>query len=254
MSMVDKLSYLKRRDKLTTEDIAERAGVPVGTLNKIFAGQTKNPALRTMDSICRVFHVPIRYVLDDSVPDHCSIEAYAEQQGMFLMSPEELELFQNFRALPLPEQRSVGSLVHQYHERQPVQDQAMPSRLLPCYEPIACGRHGIFLDTWNIRTISTPVDRSTKDADFAMLLITDSLSPVYEQGAVLSVRQRECCNQELGLFFYNGEGYLRRLQHKRGEVRLVSVKSGIRDITVSDQDELRCMGVVLGSIRTFQYR
>lgn len=45
MSMTEKLAYIKKLRHLTTEEIAQQSGVPLGTLNKIFSGQTKNPAV-----------------------------------------------------------------------------------------------------------------------------------------------------------------------------------------------------------------
>ncbi len=41
MSMTEKLAYIKKLRHLTTEEIAQQSGVPLGTLNKIFSGQTK---------------------------------------------------------------------------------------------------------------------------------------------------------------------------------------------------------------------
>ena len=40
MSMTEKLAYIKKLRHLTTEEIAQQSGVPLGTLNKIFSGQT----------------------------------------------------------------------------------------------------------------------------------------------------------------------------------------------------------------------
>ena len=41
MSVVEKLAYLKRKQKMNSEDLAECSGVPIGTLNKILSGATK---------------------------------------------------------------------------------------------------------------------------------------------------------------------------------------------------------------------
>lgn len=49
MSMTEKLAYIKKLRHLTTEEIAQQSGVPLGTLNKIFSGQTKNPAVGPVD-------------------------------------------------------------------------------------------------------------------------------------------------------------------------------------------------------------
>ena len=46
MSMTEKLAYIKKLRHLTTEEIAQQSGVPLGTLNKIFSGQTKKSSRR----------------------------------------------------------------------------------------------------------------------------------------------------------------------------------------------------------------
>lgn len=63
MSMTEKLAYIKKLRHLTTEEIAQQSGVPLGTLNKIFSGQTKNPAVGPVDKITQVLRIPIHYLL-----------------------------------------------------------------------------------------------------------------------------------------------------------------------------------------------
>lgn len=41
MSMTEKLAYIKKLRHLTTEEIAQQSGVPLGTLNKIFSVKPK---------------------------------------------------------------------------------------------------------------------------------------------------------------------------------------------------------------------
>lgn len=56
------IDYLKARKKslgLTTDDVAERSGIPVGTLNKIFAGQTENPKLETVKLLCDALDISL---------------------------------------------------------------------------------------------------------------------------------------------------------------------------------------------------
>lgn len=49
MSMTEKLAYIKKLRHLTTEEIAQQSGVPLGTLNKIFSGSAPP---RTMGFYC----------------------------------------------------------------------------------------------------------------------------------------------------------------------------------------------------------
>lgn len=56
------LEYLKQRKNelnMTTEELSERSGVPIGTLNKILAGQTTDPKFETLKSICRALDISL---------------------------------------------------------------------------------------------------------------------------------------------------------------------------------------------------
>ena len=61
MFWLDKLNQMKKKSGMTTDEISEKSKVPKGTLNKIFAGQTKDPQLGT---IIAVVHC-MGYTLDD---------------------------------------------------------------------------------------------------------------------------------------------------------------------------------------------
>lgn len=51
---LEKIEEYKRRLGLTTAELAERSGVPKGTLDKILSGVTKDPKLETLKAIARV--------------------------------------------------------------------------------------------------------------------------------------------------------------------------------------------------------
>ena len=49
---------------MTLKQISDKSGVPVGTLNKLFAGQTKDPKLETIRAVV----YSLGYTLDDLMP------------------------------------------------------------------------------------------------------------------------------------------------------------------------------------------
>lgn len=53
MPYTKKLNDLKDELDLTNRDISERSGVPLGTVNRIFAGQTENPSFEAIAAIVR---------------------------------------------------------------------------------------------------------------------------------------------------------------------------------------------------------
>ncbi len=51
---LEKISEQKKKLNMTTEELSVKSGVPVGTLNKILSGATKNPKFETLKAIAKV--------------------------------------------------------------------------------------------------------------------------------------------------------------------------------------------------------
>lgn len=66
---LDKIEEYKRKLGLTTAELAERSGVPKGTLDKILSGVTKDPKLETLKAIARVLGLTLDD-FDDSNEKH----------------------------------------------------------------------------------------------------------------------------------------------------------------------------------------
>lgn len=69
---------------------------------------------------------------------------------------------------------------------------------------------GEFLDEQNFEMIQFPENSVPPDADFGLRVAGDSMEPVYHDGQIVWVQQAERVNVgEVGIFIYNGEGYLK---------------------------------------------
>lgn len=56
------IEYIKERKKelnMTTEELSKKSGVPIGTLNKILAGQTTDPKFETLKAICNALNISL---------------------------------------------------------------------------------------------------------------------------------------------------------------------------------------------------
>ena len=51
---LEKIEEYKRRLGMTTAALAEKSGIPKGTLDKVLSGVTKDPKLETLKAIARV--------------------------------------------------------------------------------------------------------------------------------------------------------------------------------------------------------
>lgn len=89
---LEKIALYKKKMNLTTEALSEKSGVPVGTLNKILSGATKDPKLETLKSIAKVLGLS----LNDFDDDINTVAAHKEN-GDF--TPDELKKIEEFKQL-----------------------------------------------------------------------------------------------------------------------------------------------------------
>lgn len=98
---LDRLNAFKKKSGKTTEQISIESGIPKGTLNKLFSGQTKDPQYSTLKAVVHC----LGHTVDDldpaaketaSIPDETEVEAATEKLYMalldsgFLKSGEDL--------------------------------------------------------------------------------------------------------------------------------------------------------------------
>ena len=84
---LENLNRLKKSSSMTIEEISCASGVPKGTLNKLFAGQTKDPQLSTVSAVVHC----MGYTLDDLSDDTVS--------GKIQLTPAQAALLDNFDQL-----------------------------------------------------------------------------------------------------------------------------------------------------------
>ena len=84
---LENLNRLKKSSNMTIEEISCASGVPKGTLNKLFAGQTKDPQLSTVSAVVHC----MGYTLDDLSDD--------TSNGKTQLTPAQAKLLDSFDQL-----------------------------------------------------------------------------------------------------------------------------------------------------------
>lgn len=247
--MVEKLAYLKKLRCLTSEEIARRSGVPLGTLNKILSGQTKNPAVGPMDRICRVLGIPLSYLLDDSLPPERFLSANTGGEEALLLSQEEVRLLAKFRELD-PRRQQAARLLIDLLFAPTIQTSCAGTGVLRlfCYIPAPDAGAPLPGLPYALRPILIPETETARRADFAALLSDGSMEPLYPARSVLLCRRGQPAPQEYGLFLLNcQQSHIRRLSCRRGVTKLVAPNLEFRDIVIRPEDRLECLGAVVGA-------
>lgn len=110
---------------------------------------------------------------------------------------------------------------------------------------VSAGR-GFYLgdeDDWT--DIDVPDTPEARKANFALTIQGDSMEPIYFDGDIVLVKQQDIVDVgEVGIFVLNGAGYIK----KNGGNRLISLNEKYDDIVISEYDNCKCFGKVVGRI------
>lgn len=91
------LEYIKIRKNeigITTEELSAKSGVPIGTLNKILAGQTADPKFETLKALCKALGIKLSDLEDDYEPE--TIAAHHDTEDWTDAELAEIEAFKDF--------------------------------------------------------------------------------------------------------------------------------------------------------------
>lgn len=253
MAISEKLLYVKQRSGWSAEELSRRSGVPLGTLNKLLTGQTRQPSAAALYRLCQVLDISMDYLLDDRVPVQAPKEALAEEGGIRYLSQREAELLDGFAGLTEHSQQVLEAVLGLLLYQSPKVFFDGPSRKLLCFQSVARGRRGSFGEGFYVRPIQTLLDPVTREADFTVLLTSRALYPAFGPGTILGVSRVQPEHNQLGLFLVNREAFIRKLRRSRNKTKLVAVNLDYKDISLGERDELKCLGTVLGAVRDYRW-
>ena len=90
---LEKIIEYKKRLGLTTEELSQASGVPIGTLNKILSGATKDPKIETLKSIARVLGLTLNDFDDTSSNEYYTDPETARMAQEMFEDPEMRSLY-----------------------------------------------------------------------------------------------------------------------------------------------------------------
>ena len=97
--LTDALNEMKRKSGKTLSQISEECKIPKGTLNKVFAGQTRDPQYGTLRTIVHA----LGYTLDD-------LETFENPDGKKSPAPAEAETGEITREMSIELLKALGLL------------------------------------------------------------------------------------------------------------------------------------------------
>ena len=117
-------------------------------------------------------------------------------------------------------------------------------RAIRLYTLAASAGTGQFLDDGDFTWVDGA--DAPRQADFAVRVAGDSMEPRYHDGQVVYVKAAPTVEDgEIGLFSWQGSGYIKRLHDRPDGVWLHSLNPAYGDIPIPDPGQLRVFGRVL---------
>ena len=113
------------------------------------------------------------------------------------------------------------------------------------YGSISAGT-GLYLDDEQVETISFGADMIPNGTDFCLKVNGDSMDPMFHDGDYVFIkRETDFRNGTIGAVIVNGEVYLKKIYITDNSIKLVSLNKKYKDITVSEDDNLKYVGTVV---------
>lgn len=90
-------------------------------------------------------------------------------------------------------------------------------------------------------------DLAPDNADFGVRISGDSMEPEYYNGEIAWIQQRDSlCSGEIGIFYLNGEAYIKKLYDEPDGLRLISLNKKYTPIIIKESDSFKIFGKVIG--------
>ena len=240
---IKNIKDIKKNRNLTNEQLATLSNISIGTLNKLLAGDTKDPKLSTL--------IPLAKALD------CSMDELVF--GLNNKNEEEKELISKYRKLDDKGKNVVMYILNNEYTHSPVTSskptsldlnvpdnkKARDKMRIKLFDIAVSAGTGSYLSNDTYSTITVEANELTKKADYAVRVYGNSMSPKYEDGDLLLVAQATDLNEgELGIFLVDNESYFKKL----GNRKLISLNPDYSDIDLSNVD-FSILGRVIGKLK-----
>lgn len=237
MDIINNLNEIKKSKKMTNETLSELSGISLGTINKLFAGNTCDPKISTL--------IPLSKALD------CSLDELV--YGKMSQSSEEKDIILKYRKLDKKSKNTILYILNNEYERSKENEVNEIFKVettsnfikLKLFDIAVSAGTGSYLSSDDYTMINVSDSPLTKKADYAVRVYGDSMNPKYENGDILLVSSKEEINiGDLGIFLLDGESYFKKLS----PTSLISLNPKYKEIDVRNK-VLIPLGKVIGKLK-----
>ena len=241
MNLRDKIKMLRRESGLTQEELGRKLNVTPMTIRNWESGN-KNPSTNSVVSLAELFGVTTDCLLGVGP---------ASATTAIDLADSELSLITNYRVLDNYGKKLVDTVCNIEKERVFSQKPIISfKRYIPLYTNPSAAGFSAPLDGDDFEMIL--IDETIPyNADFAVRIQGNSMSPAISDGAVIYVkRESQLTNGDIGIFSVDGSMYCKQYYiDKVGNLILKSANPDMQSaniyVNADSNIEIKCYGKVL---------
>ncbi len=218
--------------KMTQQELADRlAKEGISISYKTISGWEKGtsfPGIDTFLTLCKVLEIP------DILETYFGLNPFNPFSGLNEEGKAKL--------------REYGQLLLASHlyDREIAPSIPFATRKIRLFDVKASAGYGNFLDEakYDWTEVGNEVPAS---ADFGIQLSGDSMTPRFIDKQIVWVhRQETLLHGEIGIFYFNGNAYCKKLHHNENGIYLVSLNPKYDPIPITENDTFKIFGKVVG--------
>ena len=242
---LDELKKMKNESGLTTKEISNKSGIPEPTLEKLFAGATKDPKLTTIQQLVHFFG----HTLDDLTP-----EASSQTKNAPSLSDEALRVARDYNNLDKWGKRVVQSVISDEQARmaaEAAQAEAQPpvpvTKIIPLLgNSFAAGKGDPdFGNMWEDYEVSLD-----SPAEFAIRINGDSMEPYLEDNSIAYGKKRTPKDGEVAALLVDGEFLVKQVcEDHLGNLYLFALNRERKDADITIWNDsgrsVLCFGTII---------
>lgn len=230
MFWLKKLREFKVEKNITYKQIAEKTGIALTTVEKLFSGRTNDPKLNMITKIVTVL-------------GHTPAELVSDSEFSHGLTDFEKSILSGLRKLDTFGKQRVSDTLRSEIQRITAQKNAAQHRYSRIYYdfPVSAGT-GEYLDN-RTAVIAELSEEPPKGTDYILRIAGDSMKPIYHSGDYVYVNSCETVDYgQVGIFVSQGSVYMKEytpagLKSFNSEYKLIKGSS-----------DIRCLGKVIGKL------
>lgn len=231
MSIIDKISYLLKHNNYHQSDLLKYIGISRRATFTGWKDGTNKSYLKYIDKIAEFFNVPVSYFYEDNSE---------------YLDSDETELLNTYRNLTDNGKKQVIDFVDKVADMEASEEFFVATVKIKHSDFKVSAGIGVEIGDYNDwEYVEVPKTREAMKADYCLTIKGDSMSPMFENGDVILVKDQPAVNiGEICIYNINNSGYVKKFDGDR----LISLNKKYDDIPIptGTDDIVKCCGLVLG--------